>query len=186
VSWNANNRSSRNYAGSGPDMARIKAVALDVDGVLTDGGFWWGPDGQEWKRFCFADVMGVSLARKAGLTVALISGEDSPLVDRFALKMGVTDIHKNCKDKAEALRLFAKRNALELAEICFMGDDVNDLGALGIAGLAAAPADARPEVLAKAGFVATQGGGNGAVRELIDSILAACAPFQPVATGKKE
>ena len=154
-------------------LARIRAIALDVDGVLTDGAFWWGPDGQEWKRFSFADVMGVSLARKAGLIVALISGENSPLVDRFALKMGIADVHKNCKDKATALQHFAKQNALELDEICFMGDDVNDLAALAIAGLAAAPGNAHPEVLAKAAFVSACGGGNGAVRELIDSILRA-------------
>lgn len=162
----------------------IKAVVLDVDGVLTDGGFWWGPDGQEWKRFSFADVMGVSLGRKAGLIVALISGEDSPLVDRFALKMGITDIHKNCKEKAEALRRFARQHTLELEEICFMGDDVNDLEALGIVGLSAAPADARPEVLAKAGFVAAHGGGHGAVRDLIDSILSARAASPSAPTGK--
>jgi 3-deoxy-D-manno-octulosonate 8-phosphate phosphatase (KDO 8-P phosphatase) len=51
-------------------MRNIKALALDVDGVLTDGGFWWGPNGEEWKRFCFADVMGISLAKKSGLIVA--------------------------------------------------------------------------------------------------------------------
>ena len=79
-------------------MHNVKAIALDVDGVLTDGGLWWGPNGEEWKRFCFADVMGVSLARKAGLIVALISGEDSPLVDRFASKMGIADIDKNIVD----------------------------------------------------------------------------------------
>lgn len=149
----------------------LKAVALDVDGVLTDGAFWWGPDGEEWKRFSFADVMGVSLARKAGLIVALISAEDSPLLDRFAAKMGITDVCRNCKDKAEALRGFVRQHGLNLDEVGFMGDDVNDLGALAIAGLAAAPADARPEVLAKAEFVAPHGGGNGAVRDLIDSIL---------------
>ena len=55
-------------------MAVLKAIALDVDGVLTDGGVWWGPEGAEWKRFSFADIMGVSLARKAGLIVTLISG----------------------------------------------------------------------------------------------------------------
>ena len=173
MSSSGNTRLSRNSAGLAPSLARIRAVALDVDGVLTDGGFWWGPDGQEWKRFSFADVMGVSRARKAGLIVALISGEGSPLVDRFALKMGITEVHKNCKDKAEALRSFAKRNALDLKEICFMGDDLNDVGALGLAGLAAAPADAQPDVLSKAEFVATRGGGNGAVRELVDAILAA-------------
>src|SRR5579863_7059197 len=123
-------------------MKDLKAIVLDVDGVLTDGGVWWGPNGEEWKRFSFADIMGVSLARTAGLTVALISGEDSPLVDRFAAKMGITDVHKNCKDKAAALRAFASRHSLPLTEICFMGDDVNDLEAMGITGLAAAPADA--------------------------------------------
>ena len=64
-------------------------MALDVDGVLTDGGFWWGPDGQEWKRFSFRDVMGISLGRRAGLLFALISGEESALVDRFASKMAI-------------------------------------------------------------------------------------------------
>src|SRR5258706_15304097 len=152
-------------------ISSIRAIALDVDGVLTDGAVWWGQDGQEWKRFSFADIMGVSLARKAGLIVALISGEDSPLVDRFANKMGITDVEKNCKDKAAALRAFAGRHGFSLEQVCFMGDDVNDLAALEIAGLAACPADARPPVLAKARVVTKRPGGNGAVRELIDYLL---------------
>ena len=153
-------------------ISGIRAIALDVDGVLTDGAVWWGPDGEEWKRFSFSDIMGVSLARKAGLIVALISGEDSPLVDRYAAKMGITDVEKNCKDKAGALRKFAERLGLSLTEICFMGDDVNDVGAMRIAGLAASPADAQPVALKEAAFVARRPGGNGAVRELVDAILA--------------
>jgi 3-deoxy-D-manno-octulosonate 8-phosphate phosphatase (KDO 8-P phosphatase) len=156
-------------------VSGIEAIVLDVDGVLTDGAFWWGPDGQEWKRFSFADVMGVSLARKAGLIVGLISGEDSPLVDRYAAKMGITDVEKNCKQKADALRTFAERWQLELSRICFMGDDVNDLPALRIAGLAAAPANARPAVLEQAEFVSSFRGGDGAVRDLVDAILKARA-----------
>ena len=152
-------------------MAILKAIALDVDGVLTDGGVWWGPNGEEWKRFSFADIMGVSLARKAGLIVALISGEDSPLVDRFAAKMNLADVAKGCKDKAAALRVFAGRRQLRLEEICFMGDDVNDVAAMEIAGLAAAPADARPAAREKAAIVTAARGGNGAVRELVDRIL---------------
>jgi 3-deoxy-D-manno-octulosonate 8-phosphate phosphatase (KDO 8-P phosphatase) len=108
-------------------MKDIRAIALDVDGVLTDGGIWWGPDGQEWKCFCFADLMGVSLAKRAGLRVALISGEDSPLVDRFAAKLGLLDVERDCKDKAAALRRIAARWGLSLDQIGFMGDDVNDL-----------------------------------------------------------
>ncbi|MCU1232558.1 MAG: 3-deoxy-D-manno-octulosonate 8-phosphate phosphatase, YrbI family [Candidatus Solibacter sp.] len=152
-------------------MAAIKAIALDVDGVLTDGGIWWGPNGEEWKRFCFADIMGVSLARKAGLLVTLISGEDSPLVDRYAVKMNLPDITKGCKDKASALRAYAERNQLQLAEIAFMGDDVNDLAAMELAGLTAAPADARPAVRKAVAMVTEARGGNGAVRELVDHIL---------------
>ncbi len=152
-------------------MVSIKALALDVDGVLTDDGFWWGPDGEEWKRFCFADVMGISLASRKGLRIALISGENSPLVDRYATKMAITDVFKGCKDKADALRQFADRHALGLAEICFMGNNVNDLAALAIAGLAAAPRDAHPSVLASATLISSRPGGHGAVREVIDRLL---------------
>lgn len=153
-------------------MKNLKAIVLDVDGVLTDGGVWWGPNGEEWKRFSFTDIMGVSLARKAGLIVALISGEDSPLVDRFAAKMGITDVAKNCKDKAAALRSFAAGRSLTLGEICFMGDDVNDLEAMEIAGFPAAPANAVRAAVQRAAFVATKDGGRGAVRELVDAVLA--------------
>jgi 3-deoxy-D-manno-octulosonate 8-phosphate phosphatase (KDO 8-P phosphatase) len=161
-------------------MIAVRAVALDVDGVLTDGGVWWGPNGEEWKRFSFADIMGVSLARKAGVIVALISGEDSPLVDRFANRMGITDVAKGSKDKAAAVRRLAEQHGLALADICFMGDDVNDLPAMELVGVAAAPADAHPSVLRRAGFIATRGGGNGAVRELLDAVLAS---RQPAALG---
>jgi 3-deoxy-D-manno-octulosonate 8-phosphate phosphatase (KDO 8-P phosphatase) len=149
----------------------LKAVALDVDGVLTDGGFWWGPDGAELKRFSFADVMGISLGRRAGLIFALISGEDSPLIDRYAAKLQIADVAKGCKDKAAALIAFAERHGLDPSEICFMGDDVNDLPALALAGLAAAPATAHPSVRAQAALVTSRPGGDGAVRELIDLIL---------------
>jgi 3-deoxy-D-manno-octulosonate 8-phosphate phosphatase (KDO 8-P phosphatase) len=154
-------------------LETIRAVALDVDGVLTDGGVWWGPGGEEWKRFCFADIMGVSLARRAGLILALISGENSPLVDRYAEKMLIRHIVKGCRDKAAALREFAAAVGAQLTEVCFMGDDVNDLPAMAIAGLSAAPANAASVVLARAKFIAKAPGGNGAVRELMDALLAA-------------
>jgi len=154
-------------------LRKIKAIAFDVDGVLTDGGMWWGADGEEFKRFSFSDIMGISLARRHGFTLALISGEDSPLVDRYAAKMKITDVTKGCRDKASALREFAQRNNLDLSEVCFMGDDVNDLPAMSICGLSAAPSDARPVVLAKVDFAATSPGGCGAVREFIEALFAA-------------
>jgi 3-deoxy-D-manno-octulosonate 8-phosphate phosphatase (KDO 8-P phosphatase) len=99
---------------------QIKAVALDVDGVLTDGSFWWGPNGEEFKQFNFADVMGISLGRKAGLLFALISGEASPLVDRFAEKMGIVDVYK----------LPFRRSGRQFLRISFLGG--LDKGAQGI------------------------------------------------------
>ena len=154
-------------------MDGIKAIALDVDGVLTDGAFVWGPGGEEFKRFCFLDVMGISLGSKSGLVFALISGEDTPLIDRYGRKMGIVDLYKGCKDKAAALRDFAHKRGLDLAQVCFMGDDVNDVQAMQLAGLPAAPATAHEAARSRAKFVATAGGGHGAVRELIDAILAA-------------
>ncbi|MEW6668832.1 MAG: HAD family hydrolase [Thermodesulfobacteriota bacterium] len=152
-------------------MCKIKAVALDVDGVLTDGTFWWTANGEEYKRFSFADVMGISLGIKAGLVFALISGESSPLVDRFAAKMGITDVHKGCKDKAGALHSFVQKHGIALSEVCFMGDDVNDLQAMASAGLSAAPANAQEAVRLKATLVTSRRGGHGAVRELVDQLL---------------
>jgi 3-deoxy-D-manno-octulosonate 8-phosphate phosphatase (KDO 8-P phosphatase) len=154
-------------------LRQIRALALDVDGVLTDGGFWWGPGGEEWKRFSFADIMGLSLARRAGLHVGLISGEDTPIIDRYAAKLKIAFVAKGCRDKASALREFATATGLVLASICCVGDDVNDVAAMEIAGLSAAPANAATIALEHAAFVTRNPGGNGAVREVIDAILAA-------------
>jgi 3-deoxy-D-manno-octulosonate 8-phosphate phosphatase (KDO 8-P phosphatase) len=152
---------------------RIKAIALDIDGVLTDGTFVWGPNGEEYKKFCFLDIMGISLAVKSGLIFALISGEDNLLIDRYARKMGIADIYKGCKDKATALKNFAQKHNLPLQQVCFMGDDINDTAAMELAGLSAAPSTAHATARVKAGLITKCSGGQGAVRELIDLILAA-------------
>ena len=153
----------------------IRAVATDVDGVLTDGTFLWGVDGEELKRFCFADVTGIALARAAGVVVALISGESSPdgmaLVQRYADKLGIVDVFKGCHDKAAALREFAAAHQIELNETCFIGDDVMDLPAMAAAGIGVAPADAHPTALAQAAYVTRACGGKGAVREVLDLVV---------------
>jgi 3-deoxy-D-manno-octulosonate 8-phosphate phosphatase (KDO 8-P phosphatase) len=150
---------------------KIKAVALDFDGVLTDGHIWWGPDGQEWKRLGFRDIMGVSIGAQNGLVFAIISGENSPLIDRYADKMKIRHVFKGTKDKATALKTFAADLSVPLAETACMGDDVNDLEAMRLAGFCAAPCDAHPSVLAAAHFRSRFPGGGGAVREFIDFLL---------------
>jgi 3-deoxy-D-manno-octulosonate 8-phosphate phosphatase (KDO 8-P phosphatase) len=154
---------------------KVKAIATDVDGVLTDGMFWWGANGEEFKRFSFADVTGIALARKAGLKLALISGESSEsakaLVQRFADKLQITDVYKGCHDKAAAVTEFAARHNLQLSEICFIGDDVPDLPAMEIVGLPVAPANAQAAAREKAAWIASRDGGGGVLREVIDMIL---------------
>ena len=152
-------------------MKDIKAVALDIDGVLTDGTFIWGPNGEEYKQFSFSDVMGISIASKAGIIFTLISGEDNALISKYAQKMKIVDVYKGTKDKAAALISFSEKYKLELNQICFMGDDVNDISALELVGLSAAPANAHESVKQKVKLVTTKAGGNGAVRELLDLIL---------------
>jgi len=144
---------------------------MDVDGVLTDGTVWLDEAGRESKRIAFADIMGVSLGRRAGLHFALMSGESGPCLDQIAAKFGVTEVYPGCKDKAAAVRDFAAKHDLDLAEVCFIGDDVNDVPALEICGLAVTPAGAMPVASAMASMVTSQPGGEGAVREVLDYLL---------------
>jgi 3-deoxy-D-manno-octulosonate 8-phosphate phosphatase (KDO 8-P phosphatase) len=160
-------------------LALIDALVMDVDGVLTDGTFQWSASGEEAKRFSFEDVMGLSRARQAGLVLGLISGEDSPLVDRFANKIGIAHVSKGCKEKGVALKGFSKSTGIALEHTAFIGDDVNDLPALAIAGLSVAPANAQPSVKAAAAIVLDRGGGHGAVRQLVELILKARISMGP-------
>jgi 3-deoxy-D-manno-octulosonate 8-phosphate phosphatase (KDO 8-P phosphatase) len=156
-------------------LVTLRAIAFDVDGVLTDGTFVWSPTGEESKRFSFTDIMGISLLRRLGIKMALISGEPSPLVDRYAEKMHIPFVAKGTRDKAAALRDFTVKFEIPLEQACFFGDDVNDLSAMEIAGLCACPCNAAGEVLAHVaehGYVSLLPGGHGAVRSFADAILA--------------
>ncbi len=155
-------------------LLTLQAIAFDVDGVLTDGTLTWSGSGEESKTFCFADIMAISLARRLGLKLALISGENSPLVDRYAEKLRIPFVVKGTRDKATAFGEFAATISVPFDQICFFGDDVNDLFPMEIAGLPACPSNAAEEVrshVSRRGFVSTKPGGQGAVRELIDATL---------------
>lgn len=158
-------------------LRNLQAIAFDVDGVLTDGTLAWSSnDRAEIKRFSFADIMGISLLRRLGIKLALISGEPSPLVDRYAEKMHMHHVVKGTRDKASAVRDFTTKFSVPLEHTCFFGDDVNDIFAMSIVGLCACPANAAAEVrehVAEYGFVSTQPGGLGAVREFADALLGA-------------
>lgn len=164
--------------------AAVRLLALDVDGTLTDGRLIYGDDGSEHKAFHVRDGLGLKLLGDAGVALALVSARSSAAVERRARELGIAHLRLACKDKAAALTELAAGLGLELAATAFMGDDLPDLAAMRLAGFAAAPADAHPEVLARAHWSSRLAAGRGAVRELCDLLLlaqdrhdAALAPF---------
>lgn len=156
-------------------MMPIRAIALDIDGVLTDDGLYVSADTRAVKRFSVRDRSGLWRALREGMRIALISGDSTPdgvdIARRYADTLGLTDVWLGCHDKAAALCEFAARHGLALSEICFMGDDTLDVPAMRMSGISAAPCDAHPAALEVAHRVTRAAGGRGAVRELIDALL---------------
>lgn len=157
-------------------LPQVKALVMDIDGVLTDGTFTWSSDGVESKSYSFEDVMGLSRARAAGIVLALISGEGGPLVKRLGEKVQATFVASDCKDKARALREFSDTSGIPVEHMVYIGDDVNDLEALALVGISAAPANAQPPVKESVAMVMERAGGRGAVRQLVEIILATKHP----------
>jgi len=153
--------------------AEITLVVLDVDGVLTDGRLWYGPDGENLKSFHVRDGHGIKTLLAAGVGVAVISGRRSAAVTARMRELGVADVAQGVGDKARALAELLKRNAVDARRVACLVDDTPDLGLMAAVGLPAAVADAHPEVLAAARHVTRAAGGHGAVREFCDWLLAA-------------
>jgi 3-deoxy-D-manno-octulosonate 8-phosphate phosphatase (KDO 8-P phosphatase) len=149
----------------------VRLLVLDVDGVLTDGTFWFHGDGEETKAFHSADGLGLRLLMSAGVKVAFLTGRASRAVDRRASELEIDEVLSGRRDKREALEELCGRMGVGLEEVAFMGDDLVDLPAMRASGFAAAPADARPEIRDAAQWVAPSPGGRGAVRDLCEHIL---------------
>lgn len=154
------------------DKPRIKLLACDVDGVLTDGGMYFGVEGQVMKRFNVKDGLGMTLLRESGVKIAFISADSSEICRVRGEKLRVHDICFGVADKAEKLRELMARDGLAAEEVIYVGDDLPDLVLVPVAGLFVAPADAVEEVRAAAGYITRQPGGNGAIREVCDAIRA--------------
>lgn len=145
----------------------ISVLALDIDGVLTNGEVVFDEEGRESKSLFFRDIDAVFAARRAGLRVVLVTGEDTPIVDVIARRLGVAEVYRGRKDKVEALHAVG----VPLEEICFVGDAARDAPALEAAGLGLVPSDAADEALAAADRVLERGGGRGAVGEAVALVL---------------
>ena len=155
----------------------------DVDGCLTDGGMYYTAEGDAMKRFCVYDGMGMVRLQQAGVPCGILTSENSPIVKARAEKLqlqylylGVgSRINPKAKSKLEAAKEICAELGIGLENVCFVGDDINDVELLSVVGLPCCPPNARPEVLALPGIrVLKTPGGQGAVREITDVILADC------------
>ncbi|MDO8328971.1 MAG: 3-deoxy-manno-octulosonate-8-phosphatase KdsC [Fluviicoccus sp.] len=157
---------------------QIRLLALDVDGVLTDGRLYFTEDGQEIKTFDSQDGHGIKLLQKTGIVCAIITGRTSQLVERRARNLGITLLLQGREDKLVALKELSVQLGIPLEEMAYVGDDWPDLPAIRAAGLGVAVANAHREVRRYADFVSLATGGRGAVREVCDLILEAQGRYE--------
>jgi len=150
---------------------RIKLIALDNDGVLTDGHVWINDYGGVAKPYNIRDGLGIIMSKRVGITFAIITGLKSSIVEERARQLGIEEVHQALFDKSDILKYILVRHNLTLSETAYMGDDIIDIPVFSNVALSAAPADAHPDVLMKANWVAKKNGGHGAVREFTDFIL---------------
>lgn len=154
-------------------LSALRLVSLDCDGVMTDGGLYYAADGSEMRRFHVRDGIGIKALIAAGLEVAFITASRTPAIVHRAKALGVPHCLVGVEDKLEALKVLCQRLGIPLDYVAHVGDDVNDLALLQAVGVPITVADAVSEVRAIAAYVAPRNGGDGAVRDIAQQILAA-------------
>lgn len=158
--------------------ARIRLMIFDVDGILTDGSLYFGPEGEFIKSFNVLDGHGIKLLQQSGVAVAIISARKSPIVARRAEDLGITEVRQGVHDKRLAFEQLLSQNAMS-ADLCgFVGDDIIDLPVLTRAGFAASVPNGHPEVRTRVHYVTQAQGGRGAAREICDFILRAQGNYE--------
>ncbi len=166
-----------------PKARNVRLLVLDVDGVLTDGHLWFDNSGEELKAFDIQDGLGIKLLARGGVATAIITGRRSALVTRRAQELGIQHLLQGREDKQQALIELCADLGLNPAETAYMGDDLPDLGAIRSAGFGIAPANAHAFVARHADHQTTRCGGNGAVREACELILASQGSLDALLDG---
>lgn len=154
-----------------PSMNQISLLALDVDGVLTDGSILIDDDGRETKRFNVRDGLAITTWLRLGLHVGIITRRAGSAVSHRMRELGVKHVVQGCKDKREGMTRLAADCGVSLTSAAFIGDDWPDLPAMRVVGLPITVADGAPELKAIAKFITVARGGHGAVREAAEHIL---------------
>jgi YrbI family 3-deoxy-D-manno-octulosonate 8-phosphate phosphatase len=151
----------------------VRLILSDVDGVLTDGGIIFDNQGIETKKYHARDGLGIQLWQRAGFRFGILTARTSQIVRLRAAELGINIVRQGFEDKVPAAQEIIRDQNLELDQVCYIGDDLTDLPIIRRVGLGAAVADAANEVRAAAHYVTKLPGGNGAVRELVETILKA-------------
>lgn len=149
----------------------LQLLALDVDGVLSDGRLYYTDQGEEFKSFNIRDGLGIKLLQRAGITVAIITGRTSAMVAKRAAELGIAHVVQGREDKLEALQELCRNLQIDLSNVAYVGDDLPDRKAIMAVGLGATVADAASDVAAIADWQSRLPGGQGAVRELAEAWL---------------
>jgi len=166
--------------------ARIRLLLTDCDGVLTDAGVYYGPQGEALKKFNLRDGMAVERLRKfAGTETGIISGEHSPSLHQRAEKLHIHELHSGVRDKAALFGSLLEKYRLQAEEVAYIGDDHNDLEIMQLAGLTACPADAQPAVREQAAYTCRAKGGEGCFREFAEIIISARTHNQLAYTARR-
>ena len=152
-------------------IPHIKMLLTDSDGCLTDGGMYYTENGDEIKKFCALDGMGIAKLREAGIIVGIITGENRELVRRRAEKLKLDELHMGISNKLAVVKEICARRGFSLEEVAYIGDDINDIEVIRTVGYGCSVVNGREEVKAAAKYVTETPGGNGAVREIADLIL---------------
>jgi len=152
---------------------KIKLVLFDVDGVLTDGGLFFGDDGQEYKAFYSRDGLGIKLLQRTGVEVGVITARQSQLVVHRMKNLGIEHFYQGHLDKTIAFKEVLEKLNLSPEQTAYVGDDVIDLPVMTQVGLAVAVQDAHPFVKKHAHWITTHNGGRGAARDLCELIMEA-------------
>lgn len=149
----------------------LKYLVIDVDGTMTDAGIYYDEHGNELKKFCTKDAAGFFAARAMGIKTIILTGRRCAATERRMKEMKADYIFQKVRDKKTFLQKFISENGISKQELGYIGDDLNDLPPMSLAGFVGCPADSCTEVRERADYVSTIKGGHGAVRDVIEHIL---------------
>lgn len=153
------------------EIPEIKMLLTDCDGCLTDGGMYYSEHGDELKKFNTRDGMGFALLKQNGIITGIVTNEDVDLNRRRAKKLKLDILEAGCKDKVAAVKRICEERDIDPGNVCYIGDDINDLEVINMVGFGCCPADAMPIVKEAADFVTERAGGVGVIREIVELIL---------------